>query len=398
MTATASSDMQTDDALPAGWKWARLGEVCEITKGTSITKKKTIPGDIPVIAGGQKPPYYHSEYNRDGETITVSASGAYAGFVSYHDYPIFASDCSTIKPQENLLSTKFLFALLKSKQDELYGLQIGSGQPHVYPRDLVNIHIPLPPLDEQRRIARVLDECLALVARAKQAAEAQLEAAVALPGAYLRQALPAEGDDLPAGWRWARLGDNDIFSVVGGGTPKSQIDEYWNGGIHWITLVDLPAANLITEITDTNRTISEEGLRNSAARIIPANSVTVSSRATIGRIGINRIPLATNQGFKSVVIKDASRAIPEYVAFALTQLVPIMEELASGSTYKEIIKSRFEKLLIPLPPLDEQRRIASDLDARISVAGTLVSRIRAQLEAIDALPGAYLRQAFAGEI
>ena len=130
----------------AKYPFVSLGDVCEITKGTSITKAKTVPGDIPVTAGGQQPSYYHSEYNRDGETITVSASGAYAGFVSYHDSPIFASDCSTIKPKDDLFLTKFLFALLKSKQEHIYGLQVGAGQPHVYPKDLVNLQIPLPPL------------------------------------------------------------------------------------------------------------------------------------------------------------------------------------------------------------------------------------------------------------
>ena len=163
-------------------------------------------------------------------------------------------------------------------------------------------------------------------------------------------------------WPVVSLGEQEIFSIESGGTPKSGVEEYWNGGVPWITLVDLPAGDFITEITDTQRTISEKGLRNSAAKMLPANSVVVSSRATIGRIGINRIPLATNQGFKNVVIKDISRAIPEYVALALTKLVPTMQAQASGSTYKEIIKSRFSELRIPLPPLEVQREIVAEIE------------------------------------
>ena len=159
------------------------------------------------------------------------------------------------------------------------------------------------------------------------------------------------------------LGANGLFEVVSGGTPKSSVKEYWDGGVPWITLVDLPAEDTITEIMTTVRTISEEGLRTSAARIIPANSVVVSSRATIGRIGINRLPLSTNQGFKNVVIKDSERAIPEYVAVALTELVPEMEANASGSTYKEIIKSRFSRLRIPLPPLSDQHALVAEVQA-----------------------------------
>ena len=164
-------------------------------------------------------------------------------------------------------------------------------------------------------------------------------------------------------WPVVELGANGLFEVVSGGTPKSSVKEYWDGGVPWITLVDLPAEDTITEIMTTVRTISEEGLRTSAARIIPANSVVVSSRATIGRIGINRMPLATNQGFKNVVIKDRDRAIPEFVAIALIDLVPEMEANASGSTYKEIIKSRFIRLEIPLPPLATQNAVVAEVQA-----------------------------------
>ena len=162
-------------------------------------------------------------------------------------------------------------------------------------------------------------------------------------------------------WPVVALGDPDVFQVESGGTPKSDVSEYWDGGIPWITLVDLPPSDFVTEIVDTARTISEDGFRNSSAKMIPANSIVVSSRATIGRIGINRIALATNQGFKNVIIRDGNRAIPEYVAFVLISLVPTMDSLASGAIYKEIIKSNFSQLEIPLPPLDVQQQIVAEI-------------------------------------
>ena len=132
------------------------------------------------------------------------------------------------------------------------------------------------------------------------------------------------------------IGDSELFRVESGGTPKSNVEKYWNGGIPWTTLVDLPASNFITEIRTTQRTISKLGLNKSSAKLIPEDSVLVSTRATIGRIGINRIPLATNQGFKNIVIEDPNRVIPEYVALALTKLVPTMDAWASDGTFKEI--------------------------------------------------------------
>lgn len=164
-----------------------------------------------------------------------------------------------------------------------------------------------------------------------------------------------------SGFPMVSLGDETIFKVESGGTPKSDVPEYWDGGIPWATLVDLPASNLITEITGTVRTISEAGLKGSSAKMLPANSVLVSSRATIGRIAVNRVPLATNQGFKNIVIADGTRALPEYVALAVTRLVPTMQSWATGGTFAEISKSKFCELKIPLPPLEVQREIVAEV-------------------------------------
>jgi type I restriction enzyme M protein len=165
------------------------------------------------------------------------------------------------------------------------------------------------------------------------------------------------------------LGDSSLFRVESGGTPKSDVPGLWNGGVPWATLVDLPASDFITDITSTQRTISERGLRESSAKLIPVGSVIVSTRATIGRIGINRLPIATNQGFKNIVIEDQTRAIPEYVALAVTKLVPRMEALATGGTFKEISKSRLCELAIPLPPLDLQREIVVEIEGYQKVIG-----------------------------
>ena len=158
------------------------------------------------------------------------------------------------------------------------------------------------------------------------------------------------------------LGDSELFCIESGGTPKSRVEEYWDGGVPWATLVDLPPTELVAEIRTTQRTISEIGLAKSSAKLIPENSVIVSTRATIGRIGINRIPLATNQGFKNIIIKNPSRARPEYIALAMTKLVPTMNAWASGGTFKEISKSKFCELQIPLPPLEMQREIVAEIE------------------------------------
>jgi type I restriction enzyme M protein len=181
------------------------------------------------------------------------------------------------------------------------------------------------------------------------------------------------------------LGEKGLFRVESGGTPKSDVEEYWGGGIPWATLVDLPATDFISEIAATKRTISDKGLRESSAKLIPANSVVVSTRATIGRIAINRVPIATNQGFKNVVIEDASRAVPEFVALALTKLVPTMQAWATGGTFAEISKSKFCELQIPLPPLDVQKKIVEEVESHQKVIDESTFMIEKQKEEIAAV-------------
>lgn len=159
------------------------------------------------------------------------------------------------------------------------------------------------------------------------------------------------------------LGNEQFFSVCSGGTPNSTIPEYWNGDINWITLADLPTSDFISEIVSTERTITELGLNSSNARLLPANTVVVSSRATIGRIGIARTKLATNQGFKNIIIKDTSKVLPEYLAYILTTKRDEMIRMASGATFKEISKENFCKIQVPIPPLEIQKKLVAEIDA-----------------------------------
>lgn len=141
------------------YKEVSLKSIANITKGQSITKDKVEDGPYPVIAGGQTSPYCHNQYNQDENVITVSASGAYAGYVWYHTQKIFASDCSVIRSKkEREISTEFIYNVLKARQSEIYRLQQGAGQPHVYPRDLAKLKIPIPPPEKQKEINEKIRE------------------------------------------------------------------------------------------------------------------------------------------------------------------------------------------------------------------------------------------------
>ncbi|MCW9732892.1 restriction endonuclease subunit S [Avibacterium sp. 20-15] len=159
-----------------GGKYAnkRLDKLAFLQKGQSITSDDVIAGDYPVIAGGQSSPYTHHIANHNGNVITVSASGS-AGYVWYHDYPIFASDCTMIfSKNEDEISTEFLAEVLKLKQQEIYSLAKGGVQTHVYAKDLALLQIPVPSPKIQQKIITHIRQIRQQASNLRQQANEQL--------------------------------------------------------------------------------------------------------------------------------------------------------------------------------------------------------------------------------
>jgi type I restriction enzyme, S subunit len=159
---------------------------------------------------------------------------------------------------------------------------------------------------------------------------------------------------------WPRTRLDECTRIVSGATPKTGIPEFWDGDICWVTPKDLSALEgLFIDITP--RRITARGLTSCAAEVLPAGSVLFSSRAPIGHVAINRVPMATNQGFKSFIPK-ASKLNAGFLFWWLKCHRPYLEGLGNGATFKELSKSVVARIEIPLPPLDEQQRIAAVLD------------------------------------
>jgi type I restriction enzyme, S subunit len=167
-----------------------------------------------------------------------------------------------------------------------------------------------------------------------------------------------ERDDLPAHWGLITMGD--IAKVVGGSTPKSKEPSYWDGDIPWLGVSDLTG---YTEryISRGARSITQEGYDSSSTQMVPAGTVLFSSRAPIGYVAIAQQPLCTSQGFKSFVLQ--ADVNPEYVYWYLRYAKSIAEQMASGTTFKEISGKAAAKIPIPIPPRAEQDDIVSRLDA-----------------------------------
>jgi type I restriction enzyme S subunit len=152
------------------WPEFSLGDVSDVRRGTTITQVQTRSGNIPVVAGGMTPTYFHDTSNRSGNVITVSASGASAGYVNFWTDPIFASDCSTVTSSREDMDIKYVFYFLRSQQDYINSkLRSGAAQPHVYAKDIAQLRLQVPPIDVQRRIAANLDQADALRAKRREA-------------------------------------------------------------------------------------------------------------------------------------------------------------------------------------------------------------------------------------
>ena len=162
--------------------------------------------------------------------------------------------------------------------------------------------------------------------------------------------------DIPDSWEWVRL--EEIGSIIGGGTPKTQIIEYWDGTIPWITPADMKCIGKYAK--RGKRNISSLGLQKSSAQLMPKGTVLFSSRAPIGYIAIADNDISTNQGFKSIVPFDMR--CNEYIYYCLQARISDIKHRASGTTFKEISGGEFGKTMIPLPPLDEQHRIIARIE------------------------------------
>jgi len=350
------------------WEEKRLGEAVDIKKGEPITEKNAEYGDIPVIGGGIEPTYYHNIFNRKANTITISASGANAGFVNFHTYPIFASDCSTIEENMNgELDIKYIYYYLKSIQSYINMLQTGGAQPHVYPKQLRKIKIFVPSiLEEQQKIADFLsslDEIITLENK-------KLEALKKYKKGLMQQLFPQDDEKIPrlrfpefknAGEWEVRAIEQLTTKIAQGGTPKTSIPEYWNGGIPWITPADMGDDALHHYTETTLRSVSQKGLENSSTELLPANSVIVSSRAPIGYVTINKVEMATNQGCKGIVTKISTYY--EFLYFSLLKAKERLNNVGAGSSFKEISTSTLKVFRISVPSFPEQQKIADFLSS-----------------------------------
>jgi type I restriction enzyme S subunit len=372
--------------IPEGWDVKRLDSLADIRGGgtPSTTEPRFWNGDIPwctptdiTALNGHK---YLGETARMITQLGLKASSAemipmYSVIMTSRatigECAINKVPVSTNQGFKNFVpfgktDVDFLYYLLGTQKRGFIHLCGGSTFLEIGKSQLAAYEVRLPSTkSEQRAIATALsdvdalleglDRLIAKKRDLKQAAMQQL-----LTG---KTRLPAFADE----WEVKRLGE--IADIRSGGTPSTTNADFWDGGIPWCTPTDITALKRSKYLNETNRTISEVGLRLSSAETIPIFSVIMTSRATIGECAINTVPMTTNQGFKNLVPKDDVDC--EFLYYLMTTQKSRLTALCAGSTFLEIGKKQLSSFEVFFPPSPhEQTAIATvlaDMDAEIAV-------------------------------
>ena len=194
---------------------------------------------------------------------------------------------------------------------------------------------------------------------------------------------------MKAGWQTKTLGE--ACKVMNGGTPKTGILEYWDGGHLWITPAEMGNRSS-PYVSDTRRKITDLGLRDSSAQMLPPNSVILSSRAPIGHLVINTEPMATNQGCKGLI--PGSQIQHKFLYYYLSSIVDLLNLVGTGATFKELSGGKLKEVTIPVPPLAEQRRIVGILDEAFEGIATTKANAEKNLQNARAVFESHLNAVF----
>lgn len=328
-----------------------INDYCDFKRGTSVTKKDVTEGEIPVIAGGQQAAYYHNVANRPANTITVSSSGAYAGFVNFHSQPIFASDCFTIAPKkEDELDVKYLFHILKSRQQEIYSYQEGGGQPHIYPKHFDNWEIPLPPLEIQQQIVAEIEGYQKIIDGAKQVVK------------NYKPNITINPD-----WEMVELGE-----VCEVNPKKSELKELdGNLKVSFVPMADLNE-NEISFIPKEEKLLSEviTGYTYFADNDVLFAKVTPcfeNGKAGIAKDLKNKIGFGSSEFF---VLRANEKVLPIWLYLNIKSLKFSVEgksQMSGTSGLQRIPREFVTTYQIPLPTLSEQKTIVKAIEEEMQL-------------------------------
>ena len=369
------------DGVEVGWK--PLDEVAEIKRGTSITKNTSNPGIYPVIAGGQQPAYYIDQFNRNGETITIAGSGAYAGFVMYWNKPIFVSDSFSIKAHDNQVLSRYIYHYLLNIQDKIHKLKSGGGVPHVYAKDVARFLIPIPfPTNQEKslKIQLAIVETLDKFTKLEAELEAELDCRKRQYDYYRNKLLNSEPSN-NKGLLSNRTGLIALGKIGEIRMCKRILKQQTSDS------GDVPFYKIGTFGKIPNSFISKKLFDEYKSNYNYPNigDILISASGTIGRAVIFDGKEAYFQDSNIVWLEnDETQVINKYL-FYCYQIAKW--KISEGGTIQRLYNNNLKKVTIPIPYPDdrdksiaEQQRIVSILDKFDKLTTSISEGLPAEIE------------------
>ncbi|WP_219723550.1 restriction endonuclease subunit S [Akkermansia muciniphila] len=406
--------------IPEDWDVKRLGDLTTSTTGgtPSTNVLEYWGGSIPWMSSGDL--HLKQIYNVNGRItqiglenssahiipkncvlIGLAGQGKTRGTAAINRIPLCTNQSIGAILPKNTFSSDYLFYVIDSMYEHLRSLSSGDGGRGGLNLNILNhIVVSLPNFTEQKAIAEVLSDMDALIEAQKEliakkryikqgTMEDLLSGRVRLPGYETKGWKHTDIGDIPNDWEVSQIGK--IADIISGGTPKTTEKSFWNGTILWCTPTDITRTSG-RYIENTEKTITDNGLKNSSAILLPINSLLLCSRATVGDVRIAKHEITTNQGFKSLVCNSSAYYL--FIYYLIPFLKPKMLEKSYGSTFLEISKSNLASIQIQLPSYVEQQAIAevfSDMDDEIET-------LEAELKKLNHMKRGMMQELLTGRI
>jgi type I restriction enzyme S subunit len=332
------------------------------------------------------------------EGSVIMSSRAPIGHLAIASKPTTTNQgCKSFIPGPEL-DSEYLYFYLKYRMPAIRALGSGAIFSEVSKSSLESFSIVVPDLSTQRRIAERLKKQMAAVTEARKAVEEQQQSVGPLFEKLLADAfegviplsLGINSDPAPPGWGWHRL--LNLARLESGHTPSRKHPEYWeNGHIPWLALPDIRALDCQIAMETSERT-NDLGIANSSARLLPADTVALSRTASVGFVTLFGRPMATSQDFVNWICGEEIH--PKFLMWLLRASRKFIREVSTGAIHKTVYMDVVERFHVCLPSLPAQQAITARLDAAFEQTEGLRVGLEDQMEAVAALPAAYLRAAF----
>jgi type I restriction enzyme S subunit len=429
-------ELESCRAAPADWKRVSIAEVCsKFTSGGTPSRKRPEyfeSGILPWVKTKEllDAVLHDAEEWITEEAVTASSAkrlprntvlmamyGATVGQLGVLGREMACNQaCAAMIVDEDRCDFRYLYYQLLANRKQIVSMATGAAQQNLSGLQIKSWVIPLAPRTEQERIAGLLwelDQRIALLRQTNSTLEAIAQALFKSwfvdfdpvrakaegrepdgVGAAAAALFPSEFEEselgpIPKGWRVG--GSNELLEIVGGGTPKTSVDEFWGGDIPWFSVVDAPASGQVFTL-DTTKKITEAGLANCSAKLLPPLTTIISARGTVGKVAMTGVPMAMNQSCYALRPKVAGGEA--FIYFSTLRFVERLQRIAHGAVFDTITRDSFKQVVTCLP---------SDgaVAAFNSFAEPLLQRIRAngfQAASLAGLRDALLPRLISGKL